>query len=159
MFYQFKQAVHFGGKDYLRGVHDVPEAVEYDPNFIKYVGAGLIVDAEAPAKAITLESSHDRSKRLHEHLVKKAADAKRAKAGKAPVAPPAPPVVPSGVEKAEAKAEQEAADAAELAKMEAEEAAAKEAEAKADADQVADKQSDQGEAEKPEHKTKKNKKG
>lgn len=80
MLYLFKQAVNFCGKDYHRGVHEVPEAVEYDPHFLKFVGAGLIEEAQED-KVISPASIVDRNKRLHEELLKRAA-AKKAAAAK-----------------------------------------------------------------------------
>lgn len=51
MKYQFKQAVHIRpkgkpGKAFSLGIHEVDQAFEYDPYFLKLVSAGLI--AEAP---------------------------------------------------------------------------------------------------------------
>lgn len=47
MQYLFKQAVFLSGKSYPRGLHELSEKVENDPHFLKFVGAGFIVDPEA----------------------------------------------------------------------------------------------------------------
>lgn len=70
MIYHFKQAAHLAGKDYMKGNHDVPEAAEEDPFFLKLVGAGLIVEPEA-VREVSPESPHERSKRLYDRLVNK----------------------------------------------------------------------------------------
>lgn len=81
--YDFKQSLHIKpldgrGVDYKLGVQEIPEAVEYDPQFLKFVGLGLIVEVDA-TKLISAESMHDRSKRLMDKLVAKR-DAHKAKA-------------------------------------------------------------------------------
>lgn len=134
MEYLFKQSVCLGGKDYLRGSqHSVPEKIEYSQVFIRYVGLGLIVEAEA--KTISPESLAERQQRFHDKLVKRAAEAKASK--KPEVAVPVKEQAPI------------------------EQVAEKVAEEKADAEMVSDKISDQGEAPAKAEKNekKKNKKG
>lgn len=73
--YQFLQAVHIKpagghpGKDFPLGIHSVPEHFEYDPYFMKLVGAGLIV--EASSKHISPQTSEERAHALLEKLAKK----------------------------------------------------------------------------------------
>jgi hypothetical protein len=91
--YQFHQAVHIAGKDFSRGIHEVSEKAEYDPTFLKYVGLGLITEADAKAKPPTPQSIMERNQALHDRLVKRADERKAAAtAGKhpAPEEKPAP---------------------------------------------------------------------
>lgn len=116
MLYQFNQSVHFHGKDYARGLHDITdEKVEYDQHFIKYVGLGLIVQADEAA-VISPQSIADRQKRVHEELLRRAQVAKSKKAG-AP-APARAPEAPKAVEPPvaeQAQAQEAANDDAEMA--------------------------------------------
>lgn len=71
MFVQFKQAASFLGKDYSKGIHEVPEGVLKHAFFLKMAEAGLVFEVN-PAKAETPESLHERQKKLSEKLAKKA---------------------------------------------------------------------------------------
>lgn len=82
MQYFLKQAGHFGGKDYQRGVNDLPEKAENDPFFLKCVGAGLITEVDAP-KIVSTETLQDRQKKLLNRLIAKANADKEARAAKA----------------------------------------------------------------------------
>lgn len=91
MRYQFKQAAHVNGKDYLLGVHDVSESTEYHPHFLRLVSAGLIVEAEN-ASPVSTDTHQERSQRLL-HKIMKRKDPKSAEAAKPKVSEPAPVVV------------------------------------------------------------------
>jgi len=78
MRYKFNQALHIGGKDFPRGNHEVPAKSEQDSNFLRYVGLGLIVDAD-PVRAGGVKSERERNEKLHNRLVEDS-DAKKAKA-------------------------------------------------------------------------------
>lgn len=95
--YQFKQAVCVLKKDYSRGVHEVPEAAETNPVFLKYVQLGLIVEADV-SKVITQASLQDRAKKLHAKLLKKKPDV-------SPDALPLPPEHPIDAMKAKEQAQ------------------------------------------------------
>jgi hypothetical protein len=43
---QFNRAVHVGGRDFARGVHEVPEAILSDKVFLGWVEKGFIVEAK-----------------------------------------------------------------------------------------------------------------
>ena len=115
MRYQFKQAVHIAnkdgknGKDYARGLHEVPEDHEYSPMFIKFVGLGLIVEPEQSV-LIAAETPKQRAEKLHNRIIAEA-NAKASK--KQPVVPvpsaPAAPVEPvkTEVEASEVEASKE----------------------------------------------------
>lgn len=146
MLVKFNQAVHLKGKtvkgkDYSRGVHEVHEEHLADPHFHKLVKAGLVEDGEA-AKVVAPASLQERQRMLADKLAKPAPSAKvpsqgqsaqkpavAAGASQAPVAPPVADVPAPAVDLVDPaeklKADQEKADAEELAKMEAEEAAEK----------------------------------
>lgn len=72
--YLFKQSVSIRpkghpAKTYLRGVHELTEAVEYDPYFLKLVGLGLVEESEA--RPASTKSAKERADALLEKLVKK----------------------------------------------------------------------------------------
>ncbi len=71
MKYRFVQSVHIAGTDYRRGVHDVSEKVENHPHFLKFVGAGFIVEAD-PSGAVDSASF---LQRMHDKVSKKVAPA------------------------------------------------------------------------------------
>lgn len=70
MKYQFNQAVHFGGKDYPRGINEVSEKMESNPHFLKYVSAGFIVDIDRSV-IVTTKTTVERSQELFDRLVAK----------------------------------------------------------------------------------------
>lgn len=65
---KFKQAVHIGGKDYPRGVHEVSEAHLKDKYFHKLIQANLVEDAEA-TKVVSADSLQDRQRKLAERIL------------------------------------------------------------------------------------------
>lgn len=131
---QFKQAVHLDGKDYPRGIHEVPEKALQSKFFHKLIKAGLVLDAEA-AQVVAPVSEHQRQLKLAEKLAKAkpaAPSAPQAPLGAADDAPPAEtegggdvsPSDPPGPDDLE-EDEKTKAEAEEYAKLEAEEAAEK----------------------------------
>jgi hypothetical protein len=78
MQYFLKQAVHLGGKDYQRGINELPEKAENDPFFLKCINSGLVTEVE-PAKVVAMESFQDRQKKLADKLIAKASAAKQAR--------------------------------------------------------------------------------
>jgi len=64
----FKQAVHMGGKDYKKGVHEVHEDALKHAQAHKLILAGLIVEQEA-SKVISAESLQQRQAKLAEKLM------------------------------------------------------------------------------------------
>ena len=71
MKYNFRQAVHLGGRDYQLGNQEVDEKAEQDPVFLKYVELGLIVDA-----VVQQDYSGKTLKARSEALLKKLMDRK-----------------------------------------------------------------------------------
>lgn len=100
--YQFHQAVHIAGTDFRRGVHEVSEKVEYDSTFIRYVGLGLITEADAKTDPPSPQSIAERNKALHDRLVKRTDDRKATShAAKSP---------PASAPEGKAKSEEDDAD-------------------------------------------------
>jgi len=68
--YQIKQSVRLGdkkgvkGKDYKKGVRELPEDIESDPTFLQYVKCGWIVDAEKPSAPVAVNSAEAAKKTL-----------------------------------------------------------------------------------------------
>lgn len=77
---KFKQAVHLDGKNYSRGVHDVPEKSFEHAYFHKLLKAGLVSDPESPPVEVLTEKQ--RQDRLSEKVMSLASKA-------VPKAPPA----------------------------------------------------------------------
>lgn len=98
MQYLFKQAVHLSGKIYKLGVNEVPEKVENDPHFLKYIGAGLIVDVD-PLKSAKLKTQEERAEEILNklHAEKKISKPvlRTEKGVKAPLVADKEPVTPS----------------------------------------------------------------
>jgi len=128
---KFLQAVFINtkggqGKDFSRGIHEVTEDIQQTPDFITFVKAGWIVDAQAEVTGKPLDVNA-RAKKLVDKALGKPADVQ---------APPAaPPKVEEASKDAEptpalSKEEQAKADEAELDKMVADEEAAKESKKK-----------------------------
>lgn len=100
MWYELKQALHLGayegkrGKDYRKGVHDLPESVENDPRFLKYVGCGYIVEAKKPGEPVKVDQDAATKKLLEKLAARRQAQIARnapkveAKAPEAPVEAP-----------------------------------------------------------------------
>lgn len=59
----FKQAVHIAGKDYHRGIHEVPEKHLNHPHFAKFAKAGFLTE-DKPAKAAPVKSPAERKQEL-----------------------------------------------------------------------------------------------
>ena len=55
MLMEFKQATHIAGKDYTRGIHDVPESDLKDAHLLNYIKLGLIIDSKELVQAPTEE--------------------------------------------------------------------------------------------------------
>lgn len=68
MLYQFNKSVHLCGKDYLRGIREVPETVESHAHFLKYVSLGFIVSCDA-SKVVNTDSPKERSEKLLNTLI------------------------------------------------------------------------------------------
>ncbi len=74
---RFHQAVHLKGKtpkkgkDYSRGVHEVPEEHLADPHFHRLIKAGLVDDGEAP-RGVAPASFQERQQRLADKLARSA---------------------------------------------------------------------------------------
>lgn len=66
---QFKQAAHIEGRDYLLGIHAVPEKVLANKFFQRLAHAGLIVEVDE-AKVAPTESADERQKRFVEKIMK-----------------------------------------------------------------------------------------
>lgn len=89
---QFLQAAHLDGKNYSRGLHEVPEKSLSNRYFHKLVKAGLVYEADA-VKIVTPVSLEMRQKELLEKINKRNVKQASAKAAvtsdAASVAPPA----------------------------------------------------------------------
>jgi hypothetical protein len=98
--YELKQALHLGafdgkkGKDFRKGVHELSEKEENDPRFLKYVGAGLIIEAKKPGEPVVVDHSIAAKKLLdklatrRQAQIAKNAPKEEAKAPEAPVEAP-----------------------------------------------------------------------
>lgn len=72
--YQFKQSVHIRpkgkpGKNFHRGINQVPEEYEYDPYFLKLVAAGYVVEVDPTKMPAINKTSAEVAASLHEKLV------------------------------------------------------------------------------------------
>jgi len=93
MIYKLKQSVKLGGKDYKKGLQDLSQAAEQDPLFLKYVGVGLIIDAEKKEEVKETaipESAQKILKRIQAQKEKKAEAALKIKE-ESKDCPPCPP--------------------------------------------------------------------
>ncbi len=71
--YHFERALRLGGakgKDYSRGLHEVPEDHEKDPAFLKYVGLGKISEP-TPQEVKSAMSHKDKAEALLKKLTGK----------------------------------------------------------------------------------------
>lgn len=101
MRYQFNSSVSIDKKDFLRGIHEVPEKIENHPHFLKYVGLGIITDPDQ-SKITSTVTEEQRRKTLLDRVMAK---------GKKPSTPVAPSQVPEATPAASvlpAKAEEPA---------------------------------------------------
>lgn len=90
MQYEFKNAVSIDGKIFPVGFREVPEKVENHPHFLKFVGAGYIVDADGDAvSGHALKSPKERAEALLDKVMNKK------KSPKAAVAAATDAVVPA----------------------------------------------------------------
>lgn len=64
---EFKQAACVAGKDYAKGVHELPEEVLKNPYLAKLIKAGMVVEPSAQRK-IDPETLEERQKRLFAKL-------------------------------------------------------------------------------------------
>lgn len=80
---RFKQAAHICGKDYLPGIHSIPDHVLDDKFFLRLINAGLVSDPED--KAIKAESLAERNKRLADKIDQKKNPARPKSVSAAPI--------------------------------------------------------------------------
>lgn len=100
---EFKQAVHLDGKDYHKGMHDVPEEVLKGKLAHSMILRGLIVEAK---EVITPVSIMDQQKKLADRLMASKSPATKKAAD--PVMAEEPAWEPQVEEQPESKPEQKA---------------------------------------------------
>jgi|SRR5665213_1132211 len=67
---KLNQALFVDGKHYSLGVHDIPDEKLKHKHFVKYMGLGLVHEADATVAEQVLETQAERGKRLAEKLHK-----------------------------------------------------------------------------------------
>lgn len=114
-----------GGKDFPRGVHEVPEHLQKSADFAKFVEAGWIVEVDQKkVGAVIHPTPADVAKRVLGRVGIPVEESPRSKAAKAPEVEAEVPLEDPAEEPLSPEEQAKADDEKELARMEAEEKAA-----------------------------------